>query len=243
MLPFSRLIEYGNNVVHKPWYTGTDLLAFDSQNVKSSSFVEYTGKTMLASAATPASYNDFPVSGLTPQTGFYLKDQWLRTASGSIPNTALTSAWTLDYWFKNEQMHSTGNLFGYYAILQSTGTTNYTSRILLSPGSSDNNNKVTLWNNTTTPAAYQISTTNVEFRNTSWTHVAFVYNGTNTITIYINGLLYDTMSRAIAAPSGSTFFGPWGSRNVNSDMTVFERYRFRSGQIWTTNFNINDIYP
>lgn len=243
MLPFPVLNYYGNDVKDLNWYNGAELLSFDSQNVNSAGFTEYTGKSMLSSSVQKAGYTDFPVQYKSAQNGFYLNNGWLRSATGTFSNTLLTSAWTLDYWYKMEQLHSTGYYFYHYPLLHSTATDNNSSRLLLAPGSGVNNNKITLWNNSSSVYTFQSTGTNAQLRNTTWTHVAFVYNGAGTTNIYINGTYLDNIVKTIAAVSGSTSIGPWGNNSTTGDKFVMERFRLRSGVVWSTSFDLSTIYP
>lgn len=245
MLPFGISNPYGNTIT--PWYTGTGvIMAFDSLNIKSGGFADYVGNVMLSSSVSNAGLTDLPKSYIQNGSAFLLNNSWVRNSAGSFGNTVVSNSWTLDYWYKCLNTSTSGLTFNYYMILFASSTTSYYNRLQMGPGSSNNGSKLTVWNSSsgTAPVAYEAGSNTPGFRYTTWTHVALVYNGAGTTNIYINGILYDTISYTIRSTmTGSNNFGILGTNDSSTNTTYFERYRFSNYARWTSNFDLSTIYP
>lgn len=236
MLPFSRMLEYGNEVIYKDWYTGNELMAFDSLIVNPNGFTDYTGKNLLSSNVSKNNSTDLPFEG----TGFKINSGWLRYVVNTFIGTRFTTSWTLDYWLKNEIYYADGNTLSYQNFYFATTISgDYFNRLGISFSSGNDSNKCTVWNNSQSPVAYQANGTNEVFRDTIWMHVALVYDDVlKRINLYKNGSIVDYVSINISACSGNLYCGPYGE----STNYIFERYRLREGKIWENNFNVQEIY-
>ena len=252
MLPFPNLFEYGNQT----WYTGTELIAWDSTVLKSimggtGSTKDYTGGTIqntrFSGTGVPCTLGDKSKAfqygqGIKFTTGTALYNRELN------PATWLTDSWTLDYWTYQSTIN-TQWLYQMNSIAISA------TPAMLSAGnnrfiigsyydSTTNASNLGVWNNVGPSGSYFVGSA---YKNTwvslKWVHVCIQYDsGTNTFYFYQDGVLVLQFVYAIKAVSISTLYSGCSNPGSPGDICV-ERYRLRRGlQFSTSGFNLGTLY-
>ncbi|QOI72017.1 hypothetical protein pEaSNUABM50_00567 [Erwinia phage pEa_SNUABM_50] len=241
MLPFPRISEYGN--VAKNWYTGSNVvLAFDSNNfIPNTNFNDYKSKIISIDKQNASSPNPTLNTGVASPygSGIALYGALLVAGSSQIPPSFSTSSFTIDMWYS--QSSTAGIEFIPYGMYRQ-----------LAP----NDNKYLLW-------FYGVDTQGMRYQNnganiirpksnysslftSTWKHIAYVYDSTSNMNyFFINGILVDSFTYTVASPASATICGVGGHVNSPSGTvhSIVERVRFRTGAVWTENFDINNIYP
>lgn len=164
------------------------------------------------------------------------------TTTDTIPGSTFTGAFTVDFWVKVIGGTPADNLRLPYGIFgaQPNNTTFYpTSRLQM--GSHDASiGYWAIWNNDYGAVAYGNSKYTAMCL-TGWHHVAFVYDGAGTGKLYMDGKLVNTFSRSLASPAANAQVGTWGYLLSNMFPRV-ERWRMRSGAVFTAPFTAADVY-
>lgn len=235
------------------WYTGNELIAYDSYNFNPAGFTDYTGKPMSTgkvilnvTGELPNKFNDnsFQYGGgirLGSSASIFL-------GSSRMAPTTLAAAWTLDFWVRcdvaSTEASTVGFLNGFYLFFYQnfySPSPNNDSRLLIGPNVNFNGN-ISLWNNTSNPR-YNASNFDAELKGTSWVHFAITYNGSGTTRFYVNGQLRRSAAFTLLAPTAAIEFGITGYQQRGTQKMVIERYRFRSGNYFPANgFDVNTIY-
>lgn len=241
MLPFPRLLKYAN--IRTPdWYSDPrTIMAWDSNIfVANSTFQDYCSNTISidrqAAGPNPSINTSYPNSLYGP--GVRLSGAGLTAANAQIPSSTWASSFTVDMWYSQT---STSNIefvpFGAYRV------------------ASANDNKYLLWFYAVDGQGMRYQNNNVNtFRpqanypifTSAWKHIAYVYNSTTHMNyFFVNGVITDSFSYTVSLPSTATFASCLGHVNSPSSTTdsIVERFRIRTGAIWTSNFNTSTIYP
>ncbi len=241
MLPFPRLLKYANTRTPN-WYSDPrTIMAWDSAKfIADVPFQDYCANTISIDRAgvgpNPSLNASYPQSAYGP--GVRLSGAGLMAANSQIPSSTWTSSFTVDMWYSQT---STSNIefipFGTYRA------------------ASANDNKYLLWfysvdgqgmryqnnggNNIRPQANYPIFTS-------TWKHIAYVYNSAaNMNYFFVNGVMTDSFPYIVSQPITAAYTGVGGHYNSPSTTTdsIVERFRIRTGAIWTSNFNTSTIYP
>lgn len=254
MIPFARMLNYGNVL----WYTGTELIAWDSTGLSSilgttSSTTDYTGRTIQSTRTTGsgalcslgAVEKGFEYGrGVTFSTNSAMYNRDLN------PSVWLTSSWTLDYWTYQDSIDTQWN-YSQNSIAVS-GTPGMLSagnnRFVIGAyyDSTTTASNLGVWNNVGASGSYFVQP---EDRNTwvstTWLHVCIQYDATtNTFYFYENGVLRTQFNYTVLPVTlSSTIY--CGCSNPGSPVPItIERYRLRSGvQFNLSGFSTSDIYP
>lgn len=240
MLPFPRMLEYAN--VRPPeWYSDPNtIMAWDSSIfIADTTFQDYCSNTISIdrqNAGPNPSLNTG--TGSEYGVGVKLSGAMLVAAGSQIPASTWGSSFTVDMWYSQT---STANLefipFGSYRIMAA------------------NDNKYLLW-------FYSVDGQGVRYQNnggnvlrslsgypmftSTWKHIAYVYDSTtHTNYFFVNGVLTDSFSYTVGIPTSAVAAGVGGHVNSSSGTTdsIVERFRVRTGAVWTSNFNPSTIYP
>lgn len=243
MLPFSRLVQYGNKIEDRKWYDGTEVIAFDSLNYKSAGFFDYNGK--------PISVGTYQSGGSTPTVDSkpIFKGTGIKIPYSSYivrTNTDvsfLNKTFTLDYWTCQTASSGTMQLSASpIAVYPNTSFNTYTNRFLIAEA----NGNLYQWNNSTSGTSWGQSYT--DMLSTSYVHFALTYDGT-AFKVYTNGVLQQVISKSTAqiplpTPTNSQVIGLFGQGGYQpTKFSIIDRYRLRSTVVWTSNFNTSTIYP
>lgn len=240
MFPFARINQYGNTISPN-WYSDPrTILAWDSTIFGADvTFSDYTGKNISIDrqgAGPNPSLNTGPASSYGP--GVKLSGAGLMAAGSQIPSSTWSSSFTVDMWYAQT---STANVefipFGAYRTAAA------------------NDNKYLLW-------FYAVDGQGVRYQNngtntirsqslypiftSTWKHIAYVYDSTtHTNYFFVNGTLTDSFSYTVTTPTSAAFAGVGGHYNSPTSTidSIVERFRIRTGAIWTSNFNTSTIYP
>lgn len=243
MLPFPRLVEYGNIVVNKKWYDGTEVIAFDSLNYNSAGFFDYNGN--------PISVGVYQNGGVLPTVdskpifkGTGIKIPY--SCYVARPNTDvsfLNKSFTVDFWMCQSESSGTMQLSATpIAAYPNTSYNTYTNRFLVAEA----NGTLYQWNNSTSGTSWGQSYP--DLLSTSYVHFALTYDGT-AFRVYTNGVLQQVISKTTAqiplpTPSTSQVIGLLGQGGYQpTKFSIIDRYRLRSTVVWTSNFNTSTIYP
>lgn len=233
------------------WYTGQEIIAYDSYNFKSAGFTDYTGKSVSCGSrvlgrdgSLPTYFND---NSFKYGKGILMNlnsSIFVNNDSSGITASTFTSAWTLDFWVRTDTTPGSSNDFAnalYLVLYPSISTANTASRLLIAPDGS-NNYRVSVWNNSST-RSYTSGTFFDPLKRPKWAHFAITYNGSNLIRFYINGAVVATGSVTILSSPSAAQFGIAGYQQEGSQKMIIERYRFRSGNYFPANgFDVNTIY-
>lgn len=241
MLPFPRLLQYANKRTPE-WYSDPrTIMAWDSTRfVANTSFKDYCANIISidrqAPGPNPSLNTTYPQSEYG--SGVRLSGAGLMAENSNIPSSTWTSSFTVDMWYSQT---STANIefipFGTYRTAAA------------------NDNKYLLWfysvdgqgmryqnnggNNVRPQANYPLFTS-------AWKHIAYVYNSTTNMNyFFVNGVMTDSFPYVVSQPTAAAYIGVGGHYNSATSTTdsIVERFRIRTGAVWTSNFNTSMIYP
>jgi len=250
MLPFPRMVEYGNIAPTTHWYDeydGSLLAAYDSKNFSQSGFTDYAGASQTVINNVLGTVGSYPTiyNDTTFQYGTGIKMNFRgATYTTAIPAATWVGAWTVDYWHRLDTVLTNNyhaNMCYLFVNANIINGTNYTQRLLVQQDN-DRSLYLSLWNNAATPPRTATSR-NDEVISTTWHHIALVYNGSGTFRFFINGILKQTFTYSILNPV-SLQTGIYGYQfiNGNNHVSCIERFRIRKKAVWTDNFDTNTIY-
>lgn len=259
MIPFSRMIKYGN-IVNARWWDEPDvLMAYDTYNFVPSTgfntdgFNDYKGIFVQADAASTD--NKFPILGIPGESvlnqfgsyGICLYGSALIANTSQIDPSRSTSDYTVDFWMRNSTAGE--NVLEIVPFVWCNLITTNNNKWCMWAYLKDSNG-VRYQNNGSGPTRSKSSYSSM-YADTNWHHFACTYvRSTNTHYIFFDGVLIDTFVYTVVTPgTPATKFGITG--HVNSQgasggspaHTYIDRFRFRNTAVWTSNFNINTIYP
>lgn len=164
------------------------------------------------------------------------------TTTDTIPGSTFNGAFTVDFWVKvlggtpTDAMRLPYGIFG----AQPNNSTFYpTSRLQM--GAHDTSiGYWAIWNNDYPAVAYG-NTKYTAMCLTGWHHVAFTYDGAGNGKIYMDGKLVNTFTRSLASPTANAQVGVWGYL-LSGLYPSMERWRMRSGVVFTAPFTAADVY-
>lgn len=243
MLPFSTINQYGNQITN--WYTGTEVLAYDSKIYKNTAFTDYTGKTITSIQ------NVYGVAGVMPTIGTqtFQYGTGINLNRGSIGNIGLSpgylsGSWCVDFWVAYTTIGNTNDFLPFYPLMNDNNATGGT---LLEFQSNSGTKYFSVFQN-----SVFLKTATVylnELRTPTYNHFAIQYNfSTKTLYLYINGVLKITFTSLNYTVPNTTYNGfIWGNYGTRSSSAAcIERYRIRTGVYFSpTGFSPDDstLYP
>lgn len=239
MLPFSRILEYGNEVVHKDWYDGVDLLAYDSSIYNSSGFVDYTGKNVSSFSTVYGVAGSLPTKGT--QTGFdygtgiNLNRGSIGAASTQISTSYLPNNWMVDFWVKFTTVGGTVNDYLPFFPLMNDNNGSGRAYEFQSSNTGTNNGTLGMYYNNGSVGTWVKNTPTylTQFRDANWHHFSIQYTASSqTVNVYIDGVVVIQWTGVVPiAVSPTTHNGfIWGNYQGRSSSTCcIERYRLRTG--------------
>ena len=258
MLPFPQLVEYGNTVIHKEWYDGVDLIAYDSSLFSQSGFTDYTGKTVSVITNPYGQTGSIPTKGtqtdLQYGTGINMNRGSIGAANSQISTSYLTGDWMCDLWVKYTTIGSNNDYLPFYPLMNDS---NGTGRAYEFQSRSDTKYFAAYYNNGTSGTWVQTANTYLnELKTGSWHHFCMQYTvSTSTLNVYVDGIIKIIFTGYTpVAVSGTTHNGfLWGNYVGRSSASAcVERYRLRTGNyvpsvgiIGSTAFNpdTQTLYP
>lgn len=239
MFPFPVMNQYGN-VVNSRWYTGTELIAWDSKIYNNKGFTDYTGKQISVGLGV-ASQTGTLLPSVSNQVFGYGSmvhmghGAYIGTIADVIPNTVLSEDWCIDFWLKN-----IGTGYGIYPLisLPDVKTHNQAARLYITSTASTSGIVSVAAGSGQVNAASKWNT----FFDTNVHHYCIQYiKSSGTWRFYCDGVLQEVLTLSIALNLTRKDI-TLSSTNTTYDAYV-ERYRLRSGRFYTTNtFNLNDLY-
>jgi hypothetical protein len=248
MLPFPRLIEYGNAVLH--WYDGA-LIAYDSTLIRTTNtFTDFKNNNMVLttnnSSVLPSKGSEVFKYG----TGIIIPGGINDSSTGngnasigtsSVLNSVINSSWAVDFWVKVSTLQN-NNGFNLFPITHypSVAWNTYSTRVAIGCY----NNAYSIWNNSGGALA-SISGVMNNLGSSTFQHFAMQYDSTNhTITCFLNGVIWGSINFTINYNTGSTgFLRIMGSNNATYN-GIIERYRFRTGLPFiSSGFSLSTLYP
>lgn len=237
MIPFARMMEYGNIV--DPWYTDT-LIAFDMTRLRgdASTWTDYNGIPLKrGNGATGSSaFNSYPNSLFG--TGMLFKNcgiYWNISSSGFSISNFIDNDWTIDYYTSQVDTYVYPATPHLYPLAINTPFTAIasSSRILLAYGGGDKPGYVHLWNNSGAPVIYSTWGTQSYYGQGVWKHHAVTYNATaGELKFFIDGAYQGSVLRKLVSP-GSTTTASIRTPDNAAWSAAIDRYRMRAGIHYT----------
>lgn len=240
MLPFPTMNQFGNKVLK--WYTGNEVIAYDSAIYDNKGFTDYTGKEITSYSTV------YGQSGVMPTLGT-LEGKYgtgINMNRGSIGNVGLSpnylsGSWCVDFWVAYSTLGTQNDFLPFYPLMNdnnATGGTNlefqchstakylsvYQSGVWLKTGNTYLN----------------------ELISSNYNHFCMQFdNSTKTLYVFVNGVLKFTftgLNYSLPTTTHNGFvWGNYASRSTSS--AVIERYRIRTGMYFSnTGFSTSDSY-
>lgn len=253
MIPFARISQYGNRFT--TWYTGTELIAYDSNIFNASGFRDYTGKTISVLSTVYGTVGVAPTIGTQTDLDYGVGINLNRGSIGAVSQIStsyLPGDWICDFWVKYTSVGSTVNDFLAFYPLMNDKNASGTSYEFQSRG--DTRYFAAYYNNGST-GVYQAtaSTYLTELRDAKWHHFCIQYNSTaKTLYVYIDGVVKIIFTSLTPVQvTGTTHNGfIWGNyQSRSSSAACIDRYRLRtgnyvpqSGAVGDTAFSPSSLY-
>lgn len=239
MLPFSRMIQYGN--ITSKWYTGNEIVAYDGSVFNSNGFTDYAGNTMRVGNVV------FQTTGTSPSLGssspfgrgINLNKGYISTLKTSATGL-FTSSWCLDYYVC-QNVSVTGGVSYCPVIFVNNNISNqeFTTRFEI-----DHFTTTQVYQNSG-GASYTGSLSTTAYISTTFYHYAIQYlNGR--LYFFTNGILVENFAFNITGTTWKdlAIIGNFSRANQTTSYAVIDRYRLRTGQYFNiSGFNLNTIYP
>lgn len=242
MLPFPPLIQYGNIAAIR-WYTGHEIVAYDSSIFNPSGFFDYTGKSMkVGKTVYNVTGNLSPTIGnevMPYGSGINLNQGVISTYfSGAVG--IFRSSWCLDFYVKQNQSVSGGTAYcPVNFVNDNIETATGSGRLEI-----NHLNVTTVAQNSNT-ASYNGVVSSEIYISTDFYHYAIQYFNKR-FYIFKNGVLVENFDFDINGTEWKdlAIFGNLYRGNPSSAYAIIERYRLRLGQYFDiAGFDLNTIYP
>lgn len=242
MLPFPQLVKY-SNIVQPTWYTGNEIVAYDSLIFSSSGFTDYTGKTMrVGNTVYNVTGNSYPSIGSEVMPyghGINLNQGVISTYfPGAVG--IFRDSWCLDFYIKQNTTVTGGTACcPVNFVNENIATASSGGRLEL------NHLNVTSVAQDSSTASYNGSISSQIYISTSFYHYAIQYFN-NKFYIFKNGILIENFDFIIVGINWKdlAIFGNLYRGNPASTYAIIERYRLRSGQYFDiSGFDPETIYP
>ena len=237
MIPFARMLEYGNEV--EPWFENT-LIAFDMSRLSgdASTWTDYNGIPLKrgngsAGASVLSAYENSPFRNgiLFKNCGIY----WDISSSGFSISNFIDSDWTIDYYACQVDAYVYNSIPHLYPLAINTpfSAITSTSRILLAYGGGDKLGYVHLWNNSGGPVMYSTWGTQAYYGQNVWQHHAITYEASTGTLKFFNDRIYQgSVVRKLVSP-GATTTASIRTPNNAAWSAAIDRYRMRVGIHYT----------
>jgi len=236
MLPFPQLVEYGNTVIHKDWYDGVDLVAWDSSLFNSTGFTDYTGKTISVITNVYGQGGTIPTIGtqtdLSYGHGVNMNRGSIGAASNQVSTSYLTGNWMCDFWVKYTTIGTQNDFLPFYPLMNDINASG--GRAYEFQSRSDTKFFAAYYNNGSSGVWVQTSNTYLnELKTGTWHHFCMQYTAsTSTLNVYVDGIIRITFTGYTpVAVTNTTHNGfLWGNYLGRSTASAcVERYRLRTG--------------
>jgi hypothetical protein len=197
---------------------GADLLAYWPLDDTSGRSRDLSGLDNDMDSATGAITREAtgPFAGELATSGFGIGtyEQWNDTASD---NWEVAQAWTIGAWVKITAF-DVGTAFYADILLLSKevwGTSG--ARLWFYPSTGVNLDTIALSDsNNQTSTIHQPNGSNVSIADSVWRHLAATYDGSGTLTLYVDGVATGTLSETVVEPSANAFLGGgWPGPNAD----------------------------
>lgn len=232
MLPFARLVSYGNTT----WYKGTELIAWDSTKFNVNGFTDYTGKTISVGLGVASTAGTLLPSKST-QTFKYGSMVYLGhgshigTINNVISNNVMSADWCIDFWLKND-----GTSYGVFPLISLPNVAVHDSTMLYT---------------TETNGILRLAVNGTQINAASkWSalfdggvhHFGIQYiSSTGEWRFYVDGIFMEAITLSIPLTLARKDICICSTSNTSN--AYIERYRLRAGQWFTgSSFNLNTIY-
>lgn len=239
MLPFAKLLEFGNTI--ERWYSGTELVVYDSNRFNPAGFIDYVGNSMRVGNVV------FQNSGISPTAGtgspfglgINLQTGYISTLKSSALGVFINS-WCMDYWVC-QNMATTGGVAYCPLIFVNTNISNqeFNTRFEIDHFSTTN-----VYQNSSGPS-YIGSISSTPLLSTTFYHYAIQYlNGR--LYFFKNGILIEDFTFNITGTTWQdlAIIGNLGRGNPSTSRAIIDRYRLRTGQYFdVAGFDPSTIYP
>ncbi|AMM43812.1 structural protein [Pectobacterium phage vB_PcaM_CBB] len=239
MLPFPRMFEYGNTIAR--WYTGNEVIAYDSSIFNSNGFTDYAGNTMRVGNVV------FQLNGTTPSlgigspfgSGINLNQGYISTFK-STAQGIFTTSWCLDFYVKQNVVVTDGVAYCPVIFVNSNiSNQEFSTRFEI-----DHFSTTQVFQNSGGALYAGNVSSNVYISNVFYHYAIQYLNGR--LYFFKNGILVEEFSFNITGTTWQdlAIIGNFGRANPQSSYAVIDRYRLRTGQYFDiSGFNLSTIYP
>lgn len=226
------------------WPGGNVVSGWDTDIYVAGGFRDYGGKQARGLASVNGAAGNLPLlakDNFAFGQGLNLNVATV-TTTDTVPGSTFTGAFTVDFWVKVLGGTPTDAIrlpYGIFGAQPNNSTFSPTSRLQM--GAHDASiGYWAIWNNDY-PAVVYGNTKYTAMCLTGWHHVAFTYDGAGNGKLYMDGKLVNTFTRSLASPAANTQVGVWGYL-LSGMYPSIERWRLRSGVVFSAPFTAADVY-